>query len=175
MKNIKRHIVAFSILIMLFTQTVFADSLLPTGGSEWDYNPSIWNNKAGFNNCYQYAVLKSCCREEFYPLQPGDISGDPLTILSKSAIIIAVKKDLEGDIYETTKYAIPTNGYRKVALVIAPDRDYHWYEQNSDGYWSHKPGIAEVTNLDDSGNVISDPETCDRGDYTIFAGWFMVR
>lgn len=26
-----------------------------------------------------------------------------------------------------------------VALVIAPGIDYHWYKQDSDGYWSHKP------------------------------------
>lgn len=175
MKDIKKYILLILTFVLLFSQTIFAETLLPTGGSEWDYNPSIWNNKAGYNNCYQYAVLKSCAKEEFYPLQPGDISGYPLTIISKENIVFCVKKDFGDDFYETTKYAIPENGFRKVALVIEPDRDYHWYEQNSDGYWSHKPGIAEVTNLDESNKLISDPENCDRGQYTVFAGWFMVR
>lgn len=175
MKYTKKYILLILTLLLLFSQSVLAVSLLPIGGSEWDYNPDLWNNRAGFNNCYQYAVLKSCAIEEFYPLQPGDVSGFPLTIISKETIIFSVKKDLGDDFFETTKYAIPKDGFRKVALVINPDRDYHWYEQNSNGYWSHKPGIAEVTNLDESGNLISDPETCDRGDYTVFVGWFMVR
>ena len=29
----------------------------------------------------------------------------------------------------------PGSGEYKVALVIAPDRDYHWYVLNTNGYW----------------------------------------
>lgn len=39
----------------------------------------------------------------------------------------------------------------KVALVIAPGLDYHWYIQNKDGYWSHKRGLSKVTNVDADG------------------------
>ena len=45
---------------------------------------------------------------------------------------------------------------RKIALVIRED-DYHWYRQNKDGTWSHKPGEFPVTNLDDADGLITDP------------------
>ena len=52
--------------------------------------------------------------------------------------------------------------------------DYHWYRQNSDGTWSHKPGTTAVRRTDNSGNHIIDPETCDRGLYTNFLGFYAV-
>jgi hypothetical protein len=64
-------------------------------------------------------------------------------------------------------------GHYLVALVIASGhqvpkwsfeeyaRDYHWYRQDKDGMWSHKPGHSEATNLDGSGNEIYDPRACD--------------
>ena len=52
--------------------------------------------------------------------------------------------------------------FLQVALVIAPNRDYHWYRQNSDGTWSHKPGKTAVVKVDRPNEIIYDPETCDR-------------
>lgn len=40
--------------------------------------------------------------------------------------------------------------------------DYHWYRQDPDGTWSHKPGSDTVTKLDASNNPITNPQTCDR-------------
>jgi hypothetical protein len=57
------------------------------------------------------------------------------------------------------------SGYHKVMLVIAPGVDYHWYRQDTDGKWSHKPGITPITNLDASGKPIADPAKADR-DYS---------
>jgi hypothetical protein len=66
-------------------------------------------------------------------------------------------------------------------MAIAPGPgffDYHWYrlDTNTNGsfqqLWSHKPGSTQATNLDSSGNEITDPATADRGDYTIFGGYF---
>ena len=61
------------------------------------------------------------------------------------------------------------------------DRDYHWYRQNSDGTWSHKPGGTEITNLDGSNNLIYDPSNCNRQNpddsslnYSIFIGYYAV-
>lgn len=53
-------------------------------------------------------------------------------------------------------------------------QDYHWYRQDADGYWSHKQGTTAVKRTDDSGMLITDPETCDRGSYTNFVGYFAV-
>lgn len=64
-------------------------------------------------------------------------------------------------------------------LKIAPNRDYHWYRQNYDGTWSHKPGGTAVTDLDRKGNLIYDPESCDRTtgfpSYSEFVGFYQVN
>jgi len=62
-----------------------------------------------------------------------------------------------------------------VALVIWPGVDYHWYRQDDNGCWSHKPGSTPVTNLDDSGRFIADPLACDRGDYTDFCVYMITK
>lgn len=72
----------------------------------------------------------------------------------------------------TTREAVAPCGMTKVALVIWPYHDYHWYRQDSDGLWSHKRGSSEATNLDRSGNIITDPESAARGPYVVFAGYF---
>jgi hypothetical protein len=69
---------------------------------------------------------------------------------------LATKVDEAGDAYEWPLY------------------DYHWYRLDNNGMWSHKPGPGPVTNRDASGNLISDPRTCDRGPYTTFCGCYCV-
>jgi hypothetical protein len=41
-----------------------------------------------------------------------------------------------------------------VALVIAPGYDFHWYRKGRNGYWTHKPGRTQATNVDNSGVLI---------------------
>jgi len=65
---------------------------------------------------------------------------------------------------KVNQYDVLPSGSYKVALVFSND-DYHWYRQNPDGTWSHKPGITQVTNLDASGNLIYNPKMADR-DYS---------
>ena len=60
-----------------------------------------------------------------------------------------------------------------MALVVWPGRDYHWYRCHQERYWGHKPGQTAARNTDNSNRVISNPETCDRGPYTNFCGWFI--
>src|SRR5205085_1505144 len=55
--------------------------------------------------------------------------------------------------------------YYLVALVIAPGVDFHWYRQDDNGKWSHKPGPKEVTNLDALKKEIDNPCLCSR-DYS---------
>ena len=55
------------------------------------------------------------------------------------------------------------SGFYRTALVFdLVNRDYHWYRQNPDGSWSHKPGSGKVRNFDFDGNPIFDPEFCNR-------------
>ena len=63
------------------------------------------------------------------------------------------------------KYEKCPEGYYKIALFLDRGEDYHFYRQNSDGTWSHKPAKYPVTNLDFYDNVIYDPEKCDRHTY----------
>ena len=62
-----------------------------------------------------------------------------------------------------------------VALVVAPGpgfRDFHWFRKQSGGFWGHKPGGTEARNVDNSGVLITNPETANRGPYTQFCGYF---
>jgi hypothetical protein len=61
-----------------------------------------------------------------------------------------------------------------VALVVSPGEDFHWYRRDVNGYWSHKFGSSEATDVDFSGNKITNPETADRAEYTDFCGYFCV-
>ncbi len=66
----------------------------------------------------------------------------------------------------------PAGSY-KVALIVGSD--YHWYRQNPDGFWSHKPGNMNVRNVDEQGNSIIDPQYAEWSeDYTKFIGYFAV-
>ena len=72
------------------------------------------------------------------------------------------------------QYDICPEGTYKVALIYG-DTDYHWYRQNPDGTWSHKPGRTEVTNLDANGHLIYDPLYAEHLDiYSHFYGYFAV-
>jgi hypothetical protein len=183
------------LILSVFPVSLTAADLLPTGGSEWKYDPENWNNKyaVGTVNCYAYAVVKACATTPGTKIQPGDFSKERFTQLTETNIIEAVKRDIgQGNIYKTTAAAKPPSGWRKVALVIAPGEDYHWYEQNSDGYWSHKQGLSPISNLDASGKKIIDPKNCNRHysyryrniagnpftidlNYSTFCGYYMIR
>jgi hypothetical protein len=76
-------------------------------------------------------------------------------------------------------HCLPPDEYprRLVALVYAPDfgdgrPDYHWYREQINGFWGHKPGPGTARAHDNSNVIITDPQTCDRGPYTEFHGYF---
>lgn len=70
----------------------------------------------------------------------------------------------------------------KIALVVDADEDYHFYRQDTNGMWSHKPGGMPVTNLDALGRPIYDPALCSRNydkdgsklNYETFCGYMCV-
>lgn len=59
-----------------------------------------------------------------------------------------------------------------MALVIWPGYDFHWYRKHKEGFWGHKPGGTAAKNLDNSNQIIYNPEKCNRGGYTQFCGYF---
>ena len=64
--------------------------------------------------------------------------------------------------------------FYKGALAIDKGKMYHFYRQDENGMWSHKDGGLGITNLDYSGNKISDPKYSDTGRYTEFCSYFCV-
>jgi hypothetical protein len=147
----------------------------PVSGSEPPYEPSTWG---GWTNCYAYALdLKSnpITGESFTNKpQPGDFSGGTTQDGdSKDDIIDDTTNDLTKlgrSISPSTSDTPCADGSYRVALAIDPLNDfgtnevwdYHWYRQNPDGTWSHKPGTGPVSNVDGSGRTIVDPENSDR-------------
>ena len=136
------------------------------------YNPGFWNNDPSVrqrNNCYNYASNK---RTNTFA-QPGRGSGQIYTAITCAAVSVAALRD--GLHRRFNCFAASEKPRYLVALVVAPGpgfRDFHWYRKNKEGFWSHKPGSTAARNVDNSGKVITNPETCNRGPYTQFCGYF---
>jgi hypothetical protein len=134
------------------------------------YEPGWWNvpSRQPFNNCYNYATNY---RTDTFA-QPGRAAGAMYSSLTCGSVEPAAVAD---DLIDTPQAdnACPTLGHL-VALVIWPGADFHWYRKGRNGWWSHKPGSTPVTNVDNSGNYISDPRNANRGHYTDFCTFMVV-
>jgi len=141
------------------------------------------------HNCFMYAfnhidmpriskcTLKSC------PIpfsQPGRASGYPKwsKVDGKRCpdLIGRLYGDIPGIKMTTFTQKCP-KGTRKIAPVIDEDEDYHFYRQDSDGYWSHKPGSTSAVKVDSMGRQIYDPQLASRYNkdsnlnYDVFCGY----
>lgn len=136
------------------------------------YEPAWWNDsgqKQFNNNCYNYATNY---RTDTFA-QPGRAAGAMYTALTCASVLPAAVADALED-QPGANNKCPPEGHL-VALVIAPGWDFHWFRKGRNGLWSHKPGGTAVTNVDNSGNLISDPRTADRGMYTDFCTFMVVK
>lgn len=131
-----------------------------------------WNDgltKQQKNNCYNYSTNY---RTDTFA-QPGRGSGTMYSSITAAQIREAAVRDTLIDA-PTADNKYPPEG-QLVALVIWPGSDFHWYRKGQNGYWTHKPGGTQATNLDNSGKVITDPRTANRGPYTEFATFMIVH
>jgi hypothetical protein len=154
------------------------EALLPTSGSEPLFEPAQWNfdgasadlaTAQDLNNCYNYA----CNRRTDTYAQPGRASGMQYTTVTCMDVTSAALAD--GLRAIDCDRACPMGSYKKALVVgeIAPGfSDYHWYRQDRDGTWSHKPGGTKATNVDAGVHRILDPRTADRNGYRTFCGCF---
>ncbi len=180
----------------------------PLSGYEPVYMPSLYNKKAYVqhnHNCFAYAFDimdlptpeecngndKDDCKVPFH--QPGYASGqkrfdesgekrcfDLLTRLKSDMPAIEIARNGQPIKFTDTC----AKGYSKIALVIDPKQDYHFYRQDSNGFWSHKPGGTAVTNKDSAGRLIYNPELANRDNrkdddkdglnYNVFCGFMCV-
>ena len=153
-------------------------------GHEPVFKPGVYNDSfviQDTHNCYAYAFnhydkpsTKDCnkqaCDVPFH--QPGRRAGYPKWEKVKGKrcpdVVARVLGDVPGVKLSNFTRRCP-RGSSKVALVVDPENDYHWYRQDKDGYWSHKPGGTKVTRKDASGHRIYRPDRADR-DYTKGSG-----
>ena len=67
------------------------------------------------------------------------------------------------------EYEEGMSGGYAVLLVISPGRDYHWYRQEADGTWSHKPGSYAVET-----GVIDPIADARKKKYTSIVGYYYI-
>ena len=138
------------------------------------FNPAQWNYQPvqRRNNCYNYATN---IRTDTFA-QPGRGSGQRHSAHTAENVYSACLRDGLIPIRELSSRQIPSGGrYCVIALVIWPGEDFHFMRMDADGLWSQKNGRGPARNYDDSNNPISDPRYCDRGPYSVFAGFLGVH
>ncbi len=153
----------------------FTREFSPVSGSEHPYEPEKWNNKNAIrttHNCYTYALGKIRPKLKS-KAQPGYASGhnyiDDTNDYNCKSFYQRVKKDNPFSYLEGFDQPCSKN-YYKVFLALDVGNDYHWWRQDrprfeageKGGYWSHKPGSTDVTNVDASGVRIKNPMLADR-------------
>lgn len=157
----------------------------PLSGFEPKYEPDRWNARRSIretHNCFAYAMnihdpkqVKDCeksknCDVPFH--QPGSASGHNRFKSERDKTCSEMVARILGDnpsIRITTFGAKCPAGSSKAAIVVDPKEDYHFFRQDTNGYWSHKPGGTAVTNKDSSGRPIYDPQLANR-DYRATGG-----
>ena len=145
-------------------------------GWEPKYNPDLYNNDKSIqhsHNCFAYSMdvkdLKriQSCREkkDCHFHVPGKTKGHPEFTgqMGKTC----------GDVIGRTMADVPTAyltdfqracepGFSQIGVVVDEKNDLHYYRQDSNGWWSHKPGGREVTNVDAVGASIYRPDLASR-------------
>ena len=127
---------------------------------------SFWNGATYIrkNNCYNFAANH---RTNTFA-QPGRISGHLYSSISCSAVSTAAQWDGWFNSCQSANNLT-------IALVIWPGYDFHFYRKCANGIWCHKPGSTAARNYDNSGNIITNVETCNRGGYTSFCGYWYAN
>jgi hypothetical protein len=167
----------------------------PLSGSEPEFNPEKYNKYKGIkeaHNCFAYAFnylhlpKTPKCTKNSCPIpfpQPGRASGYPKWSKVKGKRCPDLLARLMGDVPGlklTTFQGKCPKDYYKVAPVTDEDEDYHFYRQDSNGYWSHKPGSTDVTHIDATGRPIYNPQLASREypdsglNYDNFCGFICV-
>lgn len=154
---------------------MFGDSAAPEACGpilvdHYQTNLSMWNSFPYLcrNNCYNFGARWRNYYVTCGKAQPGLRTRRTITSLAdcSGATLAALYDGLRTQCF---------TGYQfLVALVIAPNQDYHWYRLCSNGIWCHKPGHSPARNTDDSGALITNPATCNRGIYTTYCGLMYV-
>tara|TARA_Y100000590_G_C15540294_1_gene946666 strand:- start:254 stop:1030 length:777 start_codon:yes stop_codon:yes gene_type:complete len=178
-KNIKKSNYAPKIVIIQkdkgnitgYNKSLIDKGYSPLSGYEKKFDPKKWNNKESIrsnHNCYSYA-FNHIRGNRKGKAQPGYYANYP-PITEKEYNCSAIYKRIMRDnpsIYKVKFEDKCGKGYYKIffALSLGANTDYHFYRQDSNGLWSHKPGRTDATNFDASKKVILNPYLANR-DYS---------
>lgn len=145
--------------------TDFKERIVKRVAPSWEEATTTWNtiNAEKKNNCYNYANDKMTFSP--YTAQPGrgggqvwgtteaQITNDRIKEAARRDGLVVVSAGAGGGIPDIKR----GSRYHLVALAVDPGFDYHWYRLDSNGCWSHKPGLAPITNKDYNNQKIEDP------------------
>jgi hypothetical protein len=129
------------------------------------------------HNCWAYgmdvldpAQLTQCigkpksCRLMYH--QPGSTQNLSSALHADTGRQCSVVERLmladESELQRTTFEAKCPKDSSKIAMVVDPGDDYHFYRQDSNGLWSHKDGANPVKRYDAEKQFIWDPRTAGR-------------
>ena len=139
------------------------------------YTPEEWNvpGLQEVSNCYSYA-LDDVNRGKSDKHQPGMVhsstySPEPYRASDLTARVLADNRVVS--VADVTD--VPPDGFYRIVLFVS-FTDYHFMRQDNDGYWSHKPGRRMAKNTDWSGELITDPLSCNTGPYFAYINCFHV-
>jgi len=153
-----------------------------------------WDNKKNkmYNNCYSYAFKDIASNAKVKP-QPGFKNKyEPLTKdqYTCSNFIERILQDYpnsqflgnDPDIVNQNLCQCGDINQHLVFLALDledEDRDYHFYRQDENGLWTHKPGPMEIHYTDAKNNFINNPYYADRKysnyNYSTSCGFFCVK
>lgn len=141
----------------------------PLSGSELKWDPKHWNEPDYIlenHNCYSYAT-GTWSKKRKGKAQPGYSSGDmgvPDEGYQCLNFLNRLRRDNPSLILSNFDAQCP-KGFHKAFMALSNEGsgiDYHFYRQDNNKLWSHKPGRTEATNLDASGKLIKDPLYANR-------------
>jgi hypothetical protein len=144
------------------------NGLSPLSKYEPTYNPNYWNNNKNIknnNNCYSYSVNNK--NHQFGKPQPGYFARFNHIQNNQYKCAYFFKRILNDipSVYLTSFKQKCKKGFNKAFFAIDSNKnehDYHFYRQDNNQLWSHKPGTTNVINYDADYKIIKNPYTANR-------------
>jgi hypothetical protein len=144
------------------------NGLSPLSQYEPTYNPNYWNNNKNIknnNNCYSYSVNNK--NHQFGKPQPGYFARFNHIQNNQYKCAYFFKRILNDipSVYLTSFKQKCKKGFTKAFFAIDSNKnehDYHFYRQDTNQLWSHKPGTTNVINYDADYKIIKNPYTANR-------------
>ena len=144
------------------------NGLSPLSGYEPTYNPKYWNDNKNIknnNNCYSYSVNNKNLK--FGKPQPGYFARFNHIQNNQYKCAYFFKRILNDipSVYLTSFKQKCKKGFHKAFFAIDSNKnehDYHFYRQDKNKLWSHKPGTTNVINYDAQYKIIKNPLNANR-------------